>query len=224
MDRKTPVLPAPAGLLAAVTAARGTTPGAPGGGDAGVVGTADRCGAGGGTPSPPGPASAHDTGAWNVPRRTVRTLTHIARGGGRPVPGAAARRGSTGARSHSRSACRPARKRGDHVVHGPGRFPDVPDPDDCVAPFPDEDDVLTTPCASTAARNQLIPESPRKADRSADALPSAGLRDIVGGDVPVLPPRQGKRYVAARADANGAEWTLNASSGLRLRERERGTA
>ncbi|MCZ7461300.1 ABC transporter substrate-binding protein [Streptomyces sp. WMMC940] len=122
------------------------------------------------------------------------------------------------------SEYRPAQKRGDYAVYGLGWFPDFPDPDNYIAPFLDEDNFLNTPYVSTAARNQLIPESRRKADRSAAALPFARLQDIVATDVPVLPLWQGKQYVAARSDINGVEWTLNASSDLQLWELERGTA
>ncbi|MFD4584261.1 ABC transporter substrate-binding protein [Streptomyces sp. NPDC058434] len=122
------------------------------------------------------------------------------------------------------SEYRPAQKRGDYAVYGLGWFPDFPDPDNYIAPFLDEDNFLNTPYVSTAARNQLIPESRRKADRSAAALPFAKLQDIVATDVPVLPLWQGKQYVAARSDINRVEWTLNASSDLQLWELERGTA
>ncbi|MEU2162763.1 ABC transporter substrate-binding protein [Streptomyces sp. NPDC019208] len=122
------------------------------------------------------------------------------------------------------SEYRPAQKRGEYAVYGLGWFPDFPDPDNYIAPFLDEDNFLNTPYVSTAARNQLIPESRRKADRSAAALPFAKLQDIVATDVPVLPLWQGKQYVAARSDINRVEWTLNASSDLQLWELERGTA
>ncbi|AWK07856.1 hypothetical protein AB0I99_06755 [Streptomyces spongiicola] len=219
MDRKTLVLPAPAGLLAPVPAARGAASGVPDGGDA--VRTADRFVPGGGTPPLLGRASACG-GAWKAPRRTVQTPTRITRGG-RPVPAAAARPELPGTRS--RSDRLPTRQRGDCALHGAGRFPGLPGPDGRIAPFPDEDDVLGIPYVSTAARNQLIPESRRKADRSAAVLPSAGLRGVVADDAPVPPRRQGRQYVvAARTDADGATRTLDASSGLRLREPERGTA
>ncbi|TLQ46891.1 ABC transporter substrate-binding protein [Streptomyces marianii] len=392
MNRKTLALPALMGLLAPVLAACGTTPGARDGGSATVVGTTDRFVVDSGTPAPFDPAFAYDTGARNVLRQTVQTLTHVPRGGGRPVPEAASRCEFTDSRSEgyrcvlrdgltfaggrpvtaedvtfsiervpditsdsgtaallstvdtvearsekeivfhlsapdaafpyelstpvagilSRDACevdrlregfqvdgsgpytmaaetdggrlvravfteneagvatpvkltlhhttdhygsgtakefaalrdqlnatdlfsmavkgaewpeyRPAQKRGDCAVYGLGWFLDFPDPDDYLAPLLDEDDFLNTPYVSAAARNQLIPESRRKADRSAAALPFARFRDIVATDVPVLPLWQGKRYVAARSDVNGVEWTLNASSDLQLRELERGTA
>ncbi|MER7816854.1 ABC transporter substrate-binding protein [Streptomyces sp. NPDC096153] len=427
MNRKTMVLPALLGLLAPVLAACGTTPGAPDGGNAIVVGTTDRFVADSGTPAPFDPAFAYDTGAWNVLRQTVQTLMHVPRGGGRPVPEAASRCGFTDTRSETYrctlrdgltfaggepvtaadvkfsiervldirsdngtaallstvdsveargekeivfhltapdatfpyklsmpvagilsrdsydgnelregfqvdgsgpytmavvdrgkiasnvygataeplysliptsitghtnsffdrygepdrrraarildaagittpvkltlhyttdhygpgtakefaalrdqlnagglfdvtvkgtewSEYRPAQKRGDYAVYGLGWFPDFPDPDNYIAPFLDEDNFLNTPYVSTAARNQLIPESRRKADRSAAALPFAKLQDIVATDVPVLPLWQGKQYVAARSDINRVEWTLNASSDLQLWELERGTA
>ncbi|MGW7365901.1 ABC transporter substrate-binding protein [Streptomyces sp. NPDC054841] len=119
---------------------------------------------------------------------------------------------------------RPAQKRGEYAVYGLGWFPDFPDPDNFIAPFLDKDNFLNTPYVSTAARDQLIPQSRREADRSAASAPFTKLQDIVANDVPVLPLWQGKQYVAARTDINGVEWTLNSSSDLQLWELERGTA
>ncbi|MCX4510091.1 ABC transporter substrate-binding protein [Streptomyces sp. NBC_01619] len=121
------------------------------------------------------------------------------------------------------SKYRPAQKRGDYAVYGLGWFPDFPDPDNYIAPFLDEDNFLNTPYVSTAARNQLIPQSRRTADRGAASASFTQLQDIVATDVPVLPLWQGKQYVAARSDINGVEWTLNASSDLQLWELERGS-
>ncbi|MFE7776809.1 ABC transporter substrate-binding protein [Streptomyces sp. NPDC057445] len=122
------------------------------------------------------------------------------------------------------SKFRPAQKRGDYAVYGLGWFPDFPDPDNYIAPFLDKDNFLNTPYVSTVARNELIPESRRQADRSAASEPFDKLQDIVATDVPVLPLWQGKQYVAARSDITGVEWTLNASSDLQLWELARGTA
>ncbi|MGW1886219.1 ABC transporter substrate-binding protein [Streptomyces sp. NPDC001970] len=122
------------------------------------------------------------------------------------------------------SKYRPAQKRGDYAVYGLGWFPDFPDPDNYIAPFLDADNFLNTPYVSTVARNELIPESRRQADRSAAAAPFNELQDIVATDVPVLPLWQGKQYVAARSDITGVEWTLNSSSDLQLWELARGTA
>ncbi|MFD7441162.1 ABC transporter substrate-binding protein [Streptomyces sp. NPDC059909] len=122
------------------------------------------------------------------------------------------------------SKYRPAQKRGDYAVYGLGWFPDFPDPDNYIAPFLDKDNFLNTPYVSTVARNQLIPESRRQADRSAASEPFNKLQDIVADDVPVLPLWQGKQYVAARSDITGVEWTLNSSSDLQLWELARGTA
>ncbi|MEU2429812.1 ABC transporter substrate-binding protein [Streptomyces sp. NPDC007861] len=122
------------------------------------------------------------------------------------------------------SKYRPAQKRGDYAVYGLGWFPDFPDPDNYIAPFLDKDNFLNTPYVSTAARNQLIPESRRQADRSAASAPFDKLQDIVADEVPVLPLWQGKQYVAARSDITGVEWTLNSSSDLQLWELARGTA
>lgn len=119
---------------------------------------------------------------------------------------------------------RPAQKRGDYAVYGLGWFPDFPDPDNYIAPFLDKDNFLNTPYVSSAARNQLIPQSRRQADRSKASQPFNKLQDIVADDVPVLPLWQGKQYVAARSDIDGVEWALNSSSDLQLWELARGTA
>ncbi|MER6995943.1 ABC transporter substrate-binding protein [Streptomyces sp. NPDC000410] len=122
------------------------------------------------------------------------------------------------------SKFRPAQARGDYAVYGLGWFPDFPDPDNYIAPFLDKDNFLNTPYVSAVARNQLIPESRRSADRGAAAPVFSKLQDIVATDVPVLPLWQGKQYVAARGEITGVEWTLNASSDLQLWELGRGSA
>ncbi|WP_338675582.1 ABC transporter substrate-binding protein [Streptomyces sp. SCSIO 30461] len=122
------------------------------------------------------------------------------------------------------SEFRPAQKRGDYAVYGLGWFPDFPDPDNFIAPFLDEDNFLNTPYVSTAARDELIPESRRQADRDAASASFTKLQDIVAADVPVLPLWQGKQYVAARSEVTGVEWTLNSSSDLQLWELARGSA
>ncbi|WP_399225232.1 hypothetical protein [Streptomyces sp. TRM49041] len=50
------------------------------------------------------------------------------------------------------------------------------------------------------------------------------LQDIVANDVPVLPLRQGKQYVASRDTLTGVERALNTSSDLQLWELGRGNA
>ncbi|MFD6418592.1 ABC transporter substrate-binding protein [Streptomyces sp. NPDC060194] len=89
MNRKNLVLPAVIGLLAPVLAACGSESG--GGGDAIVVGTTDRFSATSSAPAPLDPATAYDTGSWNILRQTVQTLMSAPRGGGEPVPDAADR-------------------------------------------------------------------------------------------------------------------------------------
>ncbi|WP_256104658.1 ABC transporter substrate-binding protein [Streptomyces sp. ODS05-4] len=122
------------------------------------------------------------------------------------------------------SEFRPAQKRGDYPVYGLGWFPDFPDPDNYVAPFLGADNFLGTPYVSADARERLIPESRRAADRTAATPAFERIQDIVADDVPVLPLWQGKQYVAARDGLTGVEWALNTSSDLQLWELARGNA
>ncbi|MER5747840.1 ABC transporter substrate-binding protein [Streptomyces sp. NPDC002225] len=89
MNRKNLVLPAVAGLLAPVLAACGASDEGTGRGAAVVVGTTDGIAVSKDAPAPLDPAVGHGTGAWNVLRQTVQTLTRIPVGGGAPVPEAA---------------------------------------------------------------------------------------------------------------------------------------
>ncbi|MGR8011496.1 ABC transporter substrate-binding protein [Streptomyces hypolithicus] len=122
------------------------------------------------------------------------------------------------------SKFRDNQKRGDYAVYGMGWFPDFPDADNYVAPFLDRDNFLNTPYVNNEARNQLIPQSRRAADRAAAAKPFERIQDIVANDVPVLPLWQGKQYVAARDDITGVEWAVNSSSDLQLWELGRGVS
>ncbi|MCP9973223.1 ABC transporter substrate-binding protein [Streptomyces somaliensis] len=89
MNRKSPVLPAIAGLLAPLLAACGMGTGGDAADGGIVVGTTDRFAVSRDAPAPFDPAYAYDTGAWNVLRQTVQTLMRVPRGGGTPVPDAA---------------------------------------------------------------------------------------------------------------------------------------
>ncbi|MFE9698654.1 ABC transporter substrate-binding protein [Streptomyces sp. NPDC006270] len=85
MNRKTLVLPAVVGLLAAC----GSTDSGAGGEGAIVVGTTDQLVASKENPAPLDPAVGYEAGVWNVLRQTVQTLTTVPGGGGEPVPEAA---------------------------------------------------------------------------------------------------------------------------------------
>ncbi|OEJ27707.1 peptide-binding protein [Streptomyces agglomeratus] len=122
------------------------------------------------------------------------------------------------------SKFRDSQKRGEYAVYGMGWFPDFPDADNYVAPFLDEDNFLNSPYVNSEARNKLIPESRRAADRAAAAGPFERIQEIVANDVPVLPLWQGKQYVAARDDITGVEWAVNSSADLQLWELGRGVA
>lgn len=122
------------------------------------------------------------------------------------------------------SKFRDSQKRGEYAVYGMGWFPDFPDADNYVAPFLDEDNFLNSPYVNSEARNKLIPESRRAADRAAAAGPFERIQEIVANDVPVLPLWQGKQYVAARDDITGVEWAVNSSADLQLWELGRGVS
>ncbi|GHJ38738.1 peptide-binding protein [Streptomyces sp. TS71-3] len=114
--------------------------------------------------------------------------------------------------------------KGKYAVYGLGWFPDFPDADNFIAPFLDKDNFLASPYANSTVRDELIPQSRRAADRLNASTSLARIQDIVATDVPVLPLWQGKQYVAARDDVQGAEWALDTSSNLQLWELSRGVS
>ncbi|GHH75371.1 peptide-binding protein [Streptomyces sulfonofaciens] len=114
--------------------------------------------------------------------------------------------------------------KGRYAVYGLGWFPDFPDADNFIAPFLDKDNFLASPYANRTIRDELIPQSRREADRLNASNSLTRIQDIVADDVPVLPLWQGKQYVAARDDIQGAEWALDTSSNLQLWELSRGVS
>ncbi len=98
MNRKTPVLPAVAGVLASLLVACG---GDGGEGDGGtiVVGTTDRIAATAESPAPLDPAAVYDVSTWNVFHNTFQTLLRMPRAGTRPEAEAAEECGFTDKRS-----------------------------------------------------------------------------------------------------------------------------
>jgi peptide/nickel transport system substrate-binding protein len=113
---------------------------------------------------------------------------------------------------------------GTYAVYGLGWFPDFPDADNFLAPFLDKGNFLALPYVNSAIRDDLIPRSRREADRTGASRSIEEIQDIVAEDVPVLPLWQGRQYVAARDDVQGAEWALDSSSNLQLWELSRGVS
>ncbi|MFF2652292.1 ABC transporter substrate-binding protein [Streptomyces sp. NPDC058045] len=122
------------------------------------------------------------------------------------------------------SKYRAAELKGRYEVYGMGWFPDFPDPDNFVAPFLDKGNFLNSPYTNNDIRHKLIPQSRREADRATATKSLTRIQDLVAQDVPVLPLWQGKQYVAARNEIQGAEWALDSSSNLQLWELRRGVS
>jgi peptide/nickel transport system substrate-binding protein len=107
-------------------------------------------------------------------------------------------------------------------VFGMGWFPDFPDPDNYVAPFLGKDDFLRLAYVNPQIRDQIIPTTRQKTERSGAVGDFEEAQKIIARDVPILPLWQGKQYIAARSDITGTEWALNASSTTRFWELGRG--
>lgn len=117
---------------------------------------------------------------------------------------------------------RPDQVHHKYALSGLHWFPDFPDPDNFLAPFFGNNNVLHTPYSNKKITDTWIPAERRQADRLSANKTLQKIQDAVAEDVPVLPLWQGKQYVAARDDIQGAEWSLNSSSVLQLWELSRG--
>ncbi|MFW6693079.1 ABC transporter substrate-binding protein [Streptomyces sp. MAR4 CNX-425] len=111
-----------------------------------------------------------------------------------------------------------AYNKGEYAVFGRGWSPDFPDPDNYIAPFTGARNALGTPYENKEITEELLPESRRKADRAGVNEPFARAQEILAEDARLLPLWQARQYIAAQDDIAGVEWSLDASTIMRMWE------
>ncbi|MEU7073259.1 ABC transporter substrate-binding protein [Streptomyces narbonensis] len=112
-------------------------------------------------------------------------------------------------------------QKGEYPVFGRGWFPDFPDPDNFVAPFIGEENVLGTPYVSPRITGELLPKSRRESDRGTVTDEFVEAQEIMVQDVRLLPLWQGKLYIAAGEDIGGGERALDPQTVMQLWELHR---
>ncbi|MFD2011121.1 ABC transporter substrate-binding protein [Streptomyces narbonensis] len=112
-------------------------------------------------------------------------------------------------------------QKGEYPVFGRGWFPDFPDPDNFVAPFIGEENVLGTPYVSPKITGELLPKSRRESDRGTVTDEFVEAQEIMVQDVRLLPLWQGKLYIAAGEDIGGGERALDPQTVMQLWELHR---
>ncbi|MGW0118599.1 ABC transporter substrate-binding protein [Streptomyces sp. NPDC003327] len=112
-------------------------------------------------------------------------------------------------------------QKGKYAVFGRGWFPDFPDPDNFVAPFVGQKNVLGTPYVSPRITNELIPQSRRESDRAGVTDEFEEAQEIMVQDVRLLPLWQGKLYIAAGDDIGGGERALDPQTVMQMWELSR---
>ncbi|MGW6456793.1 ABC transporter substrate-binding protein [Streptomyces sp. NPDC055078] len=107
---------------------------------------------------------------------------------------------------------------GAYPVFGRGWFPDFPDPDNFIAPFVGENNVLATPYEQPEITRDLLPSSRRESDRGAVAKDFERAQEILAKDVRLLPLWQGKLYVAVGEEIAGGERALDPQTVMQMWE------
>ncbi|MET7905513.1 ABC transporter substrate-binding protein [Streptomyces sp. NPDC005355] len=107
---------------------------------------------------------------------------------------------------------------GKYGVYVKGWVPDYPDPDNFIAPFFGNDNVLANHYNSAQLTSQLIPATAEQPSREATVGDFQRIQDIVADEVPMLPLWQGKQYAVAQDDITGLQWTLDSSTVFRFWE------
>ncbi|MER7520516.1 ABC transporter substrate-binding protein [Streptomyces sp. NPDC126499] len=115
-------------------------------------------------------------------------------------------------------------QKGEYPVFGRGWFPDFPDPDNFIAPFVGEENVLGTPYVSPEITGELLPKSRRESDRAAVTDEFKQAQEIMVRDVRLLPLWQGKLYIAASEDIAGGERALDPQTVMQMWELSRRTS
>ncbi|MER5769297.1 ABC transporter substrate-binding protein [Streptomyces sp. NPDC001985] len=115
-------------------------------------------------------------------------------------------------------------KSGAYPVFGRGWFPDFPDPDNFVAPFVGENNVLATPYENREITKELLPASRRQSDRGAVAKDFERAQEIIAKEVRLLPLWQGKLYIAVSEEIGGGERAFDPQSIMQMWELYRKTS
>ncbi|MET7621395.1 ABC transporter substrate-binding protein [Streptomyces sp. NPDC005408] len=109
-------------------------------------------------------------------------------------------------------------KAGEYPVFGRGWFPDFPDPDNFIAPFVGQKNVLNIPYESPEITDQLLPASRRESNRGAVTKQFERAQEILVDDVRLLPLWQGKLYVASSEEIGGGERALDPQTVMQMWE------
>ncbi|MGW4032028.1 ABC transporter substrate-binding protein [Streptomyces sp. NPDC004838] len=107
---------------------------------------------------------------------------------------------------------------GSYPVFGRGWFPDFPDPDNFIAPFVGEDNVLSTPYENFKITHELLTASRRESDRGAVTRQFEEAQEILASDVRLLPLWQGKLYVAFGEEIGGSDRALDPQTVMQMWE------
>ncbi|MFE3019754.1 ABC transporter substrate-binding protein [Streptomyces sp. NPDC059256] len=107
---------------------------------------------------------------------------------------------------------------GTYPVFGRGWFPDFPDPDNFIAPFVGEQNVLSTPYVNDEITKELLPQSRTETDRGAVAKYFEDIQKILAKDVRLLPLWQGKVYIAANKEIGGSERAVDPQAIMQMWE------
>ncbi|MGC0379751.1 peptide/nickel transport system substrate-binding protein [Streptomyces sp. SAI-229] len=107
---------------------------------------------------------------------------------------------------------------GRYGVYVKGWVPDYPDPDNFMAPFFGEGNVLDNNHMNRDITDTLLPRTAAESDRTATDASFGRIQDIVAEQLPVLPVWQGKQYAVVRDGVSGLDHCLDPSTVFRFWE------
>ncbi|MCX2970142.1 MULTISPECIES: ABC transporter substrate-binding protein [Streptomyces] len=110
---------------------------------------------------------------------------------------------------------------GEYAVFGRGWFPDFPDADNYIGPFVGPNPSVGVPYEDERLTGTLLPESRRESDRAAAGETLKEAQRLIAEDARLLPLWQGRVYIAAHNEIAGIEWTIDASTIMRVWELHR---
>ncbi|MEE1930701.1 ABC transporter substrate-binding protein [Streptomyces sp. TRM 70351] len=110
---------------------------------------------------------------------------------------------------------------GKYGAFGRGWFPDFPDADNYIGPFVGTRNSLGVPYENPELTGTLLPQSRRLSDRAAAGNMLKEAQRVIAEDARLLPLWQGRVYIAAHEEIAGIEWTIDASTIMRMWELHR---